>query len=360
MMIQMKCDYKKNIFFIYLISRCIYIFIIIHAIGFNFNIEEIYSFCDNEHYITIAQNGYTEKWQTAFFPLIPFLIRTIGIKGVFIVNQIASILSMYILESLTEDTYAVELFAFSVNSFFSLMLYTESLLFFFTILGYYMFKRRYLDVRLGIIIGLCVFTKAIGAMIYITIFIGMIILYLQDKLKKRSFVEVFLPATVISCIYPVYLQITFGNWKLFIDCQYDYWKRIKINFIQEILIQIKFICSNARHIYKINEILSLIMVIFILYQLIYYIYNYLEKESFCDMIILVLYTLFSIISINATIRIPVNDAPTTSFYRYYYCIFPIFIFASKLKKYPKEGIYICSNALSFGAAYLFSKNFYFY
>lgn len=157
------------------------------------------------------------------------------------------------------------------------------------------------------------------------------------------------------------MQIKFGNWRLFIDCQYNDWGRIRTNFIQEISLQIKYIFSEARYIYKINEVILLTMVILIIYELLRYIrVNMLEKNNFCDVLVLALYTFLSIVSINGTIRVPINNAPTTSFYRYYYCIFPIFLFSGKLNKHEKQIIYIISSGLSFSAAYLFSKKFYFY
>lgn len=349
---------KQKIFLIFLLSRIIYGFIIFST---GCGLADLYTYCDNEHYIAIAENGYMEEWQTAFFPLIPVLIRIIGQKGVFIINQIAALFSMYILDFLADDLYVVELYAFSVISFFSLMMYTESLLFFLSILAYYLFKKRYLDLRLGIIIGLCVFTKAIGAMIYISVFISMVFLYFKKQQKKEAFIKVFLPATIIGSVYLIYLQNKFGNWRLFIDCQYNDWGRIRTNFIQEISLQIKYIFSEARYIYKINEVISLTMVILIIYELLRYIrVNMLEKNNFCDVLVLALYTFLSIVSINGTIRVPINNAPTTSFYRYYYCIFPIFLFSGKLNKHEKQIIYIISSGLSFSVAYLFSKNFYFY
>lgn len=42
------------------------------------------------------------------------------------------------------------------------MLYTEALLFFFTLLAYYLFVKRRFGYGLGIIIGLGVATKSIG------------------------------------------------------------------------------------------------------------------------------------------------------------------------------------------------------
>lgn len=72
------------------------------------------------------------------------------------------------------------------------------------------------------------------------------------------------------------------------------------------------------------------------------------------------YTIFSMLAINATIRIPIDNAPTTSFYRYSYCLFPIYIFADQLERRKRQYLYTCSTGISFMAAVLFAKNFYFY
>lgn len=345
---------------VFILSRIIYGIIIWFS---NCSVTELCTLCDNEHYISIAQNGYTEDWQTAFFPLIPFIIRFIGTKGMLMINQIAFLLSMFLLDSLTDkkDNFVLKLFGLSVISFFSMMFYTETLLCFFTVLGYYLFTKRHFGFGMGIVIGLCVATKSIGAMLFFAIFIGMCCLWYQKQLRLMDILKTYIPATIISCLYPMYLQMTFGNWKLFVDCQYSSWRRLQTNLLQELWIQLNFICSSERRIYKINEILTLFMTCCILYGLYYLLRTYKKKGmDMVNMLVLVLYTVFAILAINSTIRIPIDNAPTTSFYRYYYSLFTIYLLAAQLEGTKRQVVYYCSIGISFMAAVLFSKNFYFY
>lgn len=262
---------KLKIAGLFLFSRIAYWSIILAS---GSSIRAVCTLWDNEHYIAIAQNGYSNIFQTAFFPFIPLIIRFLGKKGLLLINQVAFLISMFILDELTyheeKDFYVMEFFAFSPIGFFTMMLYTESLLFFFTLLAYYLFVKRKFGYGLGIIIGLGVATKSIGAMLFFAIFIGMCCLWYQEKVCFINIIKTYIPAIIISCLYPFYLQITFGNWKLFLDCQYDYWCRMKTNILEEFIIQCKVIFSNNQDIlfiFRINEMISFLMVGFILYGL---------------------------------------------------------------------------------------------
>ena len=360
-------EYLKNrkikILGLYIVSRIAFGSIII-LLGSS--LTEVCKIWDNEHYIAIAQNGYTKEYQTAFFPVIPLIIHFCTEKGLWIINQIAILVSMFLLDELTkrEDLYIVQTFAFSPIGFFSMMLYTESLLVFFTILTYYLFVKRKFGYGLGISIGLGVATKNIAAMLFFAVFIGMCCLWNKKEVRISDIIKTYVPATIISCLYPAYLQITFNNWKVFMDCQYDCWSRIHTNIFEELIIQWKVIFSsnqNVMHIFKINEIITILILGFILYGL-YYCCR-LIKERKCNIeniLVIILYMFFSILAINSTIRIPYINAPTTSFYRYYYGLFPIYIFFAFLKGKKRQGILYCSVCISFFTAALFSMNFYFY
>lgn len=352
-----------KIIIIFLCSRITY-GIIIAACGSS--ISQLCTQWDSEHYLSIAQNGYTSVWQTAFFPLIPVLIRFIGVKGLLIVNQAAFFAVLFLLYSLTakKESYILQLFAFGSCGFFSMIPYTEVLLLFLTLLVYYLFTKRRFGFIFGCIMGIAVTVKSIAAMLYFAVFIGMCVLWHAHKLKFLDIIRTYIPATIISCLYPFYLQVTFGSWKSFIDCQYDYWKRMKINPVQELYIQLKTIFGNMEGncvLFRINEVLSLTIVCFILYEIYCYIRSYKTRQNdLSDMLVLILYVLFSLAAINATIRIPSYNAPTTSFYRYYYSLFPIYLLAENMSQKKKNVVYACSTAISFITAIIFIKNCYFY
>lgn len=69
----------------------------------------------------------------------------------------------------------------------------------------------------------------------------------------------------------------------------------------------------------------------------------LEKRRECDRVnvmVMILYTGFSLLAINASIRIPFDSAPTTSFYRYYYSLFPVYLQTAFMKPRAKDVIYL--------------------
>lgn len=234
----------------------------------------------------------------------------------------------------------------------------------FNIAGVLPFTKRRFGFIFGCIMGIAVTVKSIAAMLYFAVFIGMCVLWHAHKLKFLDIIRTYIPATIISCLYPFYLQVTFGSWKSFIDCQYDYWKRMKINPVQELYIQLKTIFGNIEGncvLFRINEALSLTIVCFILYEIYCYIRSYKTRQNdLSDMLVLILYVLFSLAAINATIRIPSYNAPTTSFYRYYYSLFPIYLLAENMSQKKKNVVYACSTAISFITAIIFIKNCYFY
>lgn len=362
-MLQLFDKRRKRIFLMYVLSRITFL-CIIYVSGSS--IKEICTLWDNEHYVSIAQNGYVLEWQTAFFPVIPLLIRLIGQTGVIILNQVVLLATMFLLDELSDkkNYYVTDLFIMLPVSFFSLTLYTETLLCFLTLLAYYLFVKRRFGYTLGIIIGLGVATKSIGAMLFFAVFIGMCYLWYKRQLSMSDIIKTYAPATLLSCMYPVYLQIVAGNWKLFIDCQYEYWNRIKTNPIEELMIQLRLIFykgTDLHFVYRLNEVVTLIVVCFMLFE----IYACLRtcRHGECNRVnamVMVMYMVFSMYAINASIRIPFEHAPTTSFYRYYYSLFPMYILTTFFKEREKDIFFIGSLVITLLATVLYSIGYFFY
>ncbi len=354
---------KKRILLIYILTRITFL-CIIYAGGSS--ITDICTLWDNEHYMSIAQNGYVLEWQTAFFPVIPLLIRLIGQGGVVLLNQLLVLVSMFLLEELAgnNNRFAAEYFAFLPVSFFSFTLYTETLLFFLTLLAYYLFVKRRFGYLLGIVLGLGVATKSIGAMLFFAVFIGMCYLWYRRQLGIKDIIKTFIPATLLSCMYPVYLQLAFGNWKLFMDCQYEYWERIKTNPVEEFVIQLQLIFyggTDLHLVYRVNEIVTLIVVGIILYEAFCCVKACLRREyNAADAMVMLGYMVFAMYAINTSIRKPFEHAPTTSFYRYYYSLFPVYLFTDFLKEREKDIIFICSFVITLLATVLYSIGYFFY
>ena len=64
--------------------------------------ELVYLF-DSELYRQIAENGYYKDFLTAFFPMIPLIMRFLTGYGLIVINQICLFISMVLLKKLLEE-----------------------------------------------------------------------------------------------------------------------------------------------------------------------------------------------------------------------------------------------------------------
>ncbi len=366
-MLTKKKDYKFLIL-LFLVSRLVCVAITFIGKGYT----ECLQLFDGEWYINIAENGYFNTSTYCFFPVLPLLIRYIGKAGAITVNQSAFLGSMFLLYSLVEKSksckFALILFAFSPVSFFSIILYTESLFFFFTIASYWMFANRKFGIVTGILLGLSVATRNSGSMLFFAMFIGMCYLWYKRETGFLKIVLTYVPATVISVLYPLYLQLEKGSWKLFIDSQYTNWGRGKVWPLEFIKYEIALFKDPTLEpdeilLFALNEIFSIAILGFIIYLLIMKLIPYLKKKEInVDYLVNAIYLLGSIFAFNLTIRVVPHAAPMTSFYRYYLGLFPLYIYVCDFAKTRnKRSISLfCFFALFIITSSLFSCGCYFF
>ena len=194
-------------------------------------------------------------------------------------------------------------------------------------------------------------------------------MWLTKKTSFKNIVIAYIPATLISLIFPIYLQVTLGSWKVFLDCQYDYWVKVKSNIVKTTIMSIKMIFTDAyptidfgdKLVSVINEVLSLIMLAamltFIIMVAVRIIKSHkLEIEDFT----LAVYILLSLLIINGTVRDPMLDTPTTSFYRYYFGIFAIFLMYRRSKTNVQQLATILTVGISLMTSYVFCIGLFFY
>ena len=82
--------YNKKVFKWFLVSRLLLLLIILFCCLFsNTNVLDIYSYFDNEWYVEIANNGYSDG-TVVFFPLIPLIIRYLGSVSLVIINIVCT------------------------------------------------------------------------------------------------------------------------------------------------------------------------------------------------------------------------------------------------------------------------------
>jgi len=300
-----------------------------------FNLEKLF---DVEHYYDIAMNGYTSNYQYAFFPLLPLIIKGfsligIPIVGVMILNNVLCLLSAYLLYNLSVNEYETSrkralaltiIWLFSPVRVFLLVPYTEALFMFLSIITFALYKKKANPTLIGVLLGLSVATRSIGSALFFTMFLFYVydLIKTNDKIKMIKYIlSVYIPATIISCLYPMYLQIKLGNWKYFLDVQMEYWGRKAGSLFELIANDIKLLQTTNSHIVTLTIFLTYFSLMIAVYLMIHSIKT--EKFKKLD---LILVTVLSLISIFSTFRINGIDAGTCSFFRYIWGLFPIYLF----------------------------------
>ena len=335
-------------------------------------IPELIHLFDSELYYQISQNGYDQEFLTAFFPMVPLIMRCLTGYGLLIVNQICLFISMVLLKKLLEDEYkssvakfVLLIFAFSPVSYFSLIGYTESIFFVLTLASFYLFVKNKFPWLMGILLGLSVFTRNTGSIVFFALFAGMVIRWIRKETKFTDILLAYVPATIISVLYPIYLQVKFGNWKIFVDCQYDNWIKVHSNLFKTYYLSLKTIFTNEYEfdiytmpLFKANEIITILITGFLIFLCI----KEFKRIKKCDTgsIVSVLIVIMSIVIFASTIMDPTHHAPTRSYYRYFLGMFPAFTLLHDLNPKLINALVIISVFFGVLISAIFFRGTYFY
>lgn len=358
-----------DVILLFLISRICFLLIFFLA-GNPFSL--LINFFDSSMYASIAYGGYSEDYLTAFFPMIPLLYRFCTGYGLLVINQICFFFSMVLLKKLMDEEYKSKntlvvlfIFALSPVGYFSLICYTESIFFFLTLSAFYLFVKNKYPWLMGILIGLSVFTRNTGSIVFFAIFAGMVIRWIKKENKFRDIIFAYVPATLISVLYPIYLQIHFGSWKIFVDIQYSRWLKVRSNVFKTFLESFKMIFTGTYEfdiytltLFRINEVLTTVIVIFLLCLSVKE-FKKLKKIDPAS-VVSVLIVFMSVIIFSSTIHDPNTSAPTRSFYRYYMGMFPAFTLLYDVHPKIMTAIAIVSAFSSLMISVIFFKAAYFY
>ena len=351
-----KITVLKKILLYYAITRAILIVLMICwnilLPKFPSEYNSVFALFDNEHYLAIASNGYTLQYQYAFFPLVPLLIRYLGKWGFLLLEQLLVIISSYLLYYINrfifknKDNYdAVFFWLISPISVFTMMFYTEAIFVFLTLLAYYLYKTKRNYFALGTILGLSVMTRSIGSMLFFALFIFMMIDTFKGKEKFKNVLITYIPATIISCLYPIYLYLKVGNPLYFIDTQ-AYWLKVHSNIFRVLFDTFRLIDWHGPFIFIFNIFLT----IFIFGYVIYIMIKKRNEKKYYDIFV---YMIFSMISICSLVK-NYSD-PLTSYYRYIFGCFPIYFIMDK-----RPSIVIIVILLSMFVTTLFLSGTYFF
>lgn len=344
-----------NIFLLFMMSRILFfvlLFTITSLSGIQYENGSVYLHYDGQHYYNIANAGYTHNYQYAFFPLFPLVIRFFGffgvaIPGTILLNHALTLLTAYLLyyvaltimkKSDAECLTIARLWIFSPLAVATCVLYTDALFVFLTVLAYYLYKKN-LYIGAGIALGLSIATRSLGSVLFFSIFFVMA----YDLFKSRDWkgitniFKLYVPATIIAVLYPIYLYVKLGNWHYFVDVLYLYWDRIQTNIFESIIRDI----SNVDEMYILFAFtyLSLAICIYILYNAIK------TKED----AVLTLTLLISIIMIFSTTR-EIDAVSSASFYRYFFGCLSVYLLVNrnlKIKPITITTVILCVLAIIF-------------
>lgn len=232
-------------------------------------LENIIHLFDNQWYYWLGNYGYSNNYPNlyAFFPLIPLIINKFGTLGTIIINNICSLLSLYLIIYISKNIYKLKdkdilfisfLYALSPIHLNHIMLYTESIFLFLTLLVFIIYKNRIyvknkiiyinLTLLLGFLIGLCINCRSLGFAILFGIGLDIIkdifinISFIIKKGKEKEYIYniknkiidgliILFSSLSLGLLYPLYLYYKTKNPFYFINVQYDFWNREKTNII---------------------------------------------------------------------------------------------------------------------------------
>lgn len=186
---------------------------------------------DGGHYLSIAQNGYKEKFQYAFFPLYPLLIKYVQLiaKDYLLAALLISICSSFLAIKLLYKLIAADfdkkiaensliMLLIFPTSFFLLTAYSESLFLLLTV-------ATFLSIREGKLLGATILatlasaTRLSGLAVSLALIIGVMS---EKGINKRNWYVIFAPAGFI--IYCWYLFIHTSDPFYFITAE-NHWLR---------------------------------------------------------------------------------------------------------------------------------------
>ncbi len=214
-----------------------------HSNVFSGNFFQSLSNWDGGHFLGIAEHGYSEKFQYAFFPLYPLLTGFLGritkdyLLAGDLISVTASFFGMQFLYKLVELDFDKEkakkvilLLVCFPTSFFFLTVYSEGLFFFLVVATFYFLRTKKL-LWATILASLASATRLAGLALVIALFIEV---FKSGVNRRNAFV---LLAPLGFLIYCWYLYTRIGDPFYFLVAQ-NHWQRSLVlpgmNFLDSI------------------------------------------------------------------------------------------------------------------------------
>lgn len=204
---------------------------------------------DGGHFLGIAEYGYSEKFQYAFFPLYPLVIRVLSqftnnylLAGI-LISVVASFLGLQLLYRIVKEDFdkqslpigkqslptgkkkaeqAVLTLLFFPTSFFLLTSYSEGLFFFLVVAGFYFLQKQRLYLAV-IFAALASATRLAGLALAFSLIVQV---WVTFGINRRNFFVLLAPAGFI--IYCWYLYIQTGDPFYFVTAEANWQRSLSI------------------------------------------------------------------------------------------------------------------------------------
>lgn len=223
------------IFIIWLISVLIVAFLgfstLPHSGKFSNDFWQSLSNWDGGHYLGIAEKGYSEKFQYAFFPLYPLVIKAFYqvthnyLLAAVLISAMATFLGLQLLYKLIAMDFnkkiaqnSVLAFLFFPASFFLLTAYSEGLFFFLTVAAFYFLRQNKLFWA-TLAAALVSATRLIG----LAVVAGLLVeVGIRQGFNRKNWYLIFAPLGFF--IYCIFLYTQTGDPFYFITAE-NHWQR---------------------------------------------------------------------------------------------------------------------------------------
>jgi len=183
---------------------------------------------DGVHYLNIAENGYTQQFTQAFFPIFPLLIKILSfglIPKLFVgiaINNVGFFFSLIIIKKIIQRSFPKIKYQFVVilylsfpTAFFFNAVYNEGIFLCLSLLTFYFFGRqKYVMASISGAISSGV--RLIGIFMLPALLIS-VLFENSKRVKLKMFYIMLIPLGLIA--YMAYLQIMFNDYLYFLHAQ---------------------------------------------------------------------------------------------------------------------------------------------
>lgn len=204
---------------------------LLHSGKFNYDFLGSLANWDGGHFLGIAEKGYSEKFQYAFFPLYPLAIKLVSqitqnyLLAAVLISLASAFFGLQLLYRLVAEDFEKKIAQNSVlalmffpTSFFFLTVYSEGLFFFLTIVAFYLLKKNNLFWAV-VAAALVSATRLVGLAVAAGIIIDVLT---RQGLNRKNWYVLLAPLGFIA--YSVFLYQQTGDPFYFLVAE-NHWQR---------------------------------------------------------------------------------------------------------------------------------------